>query len=139
MTPLFVRAGTALFLAEPSRNAEATLRAPLALEVSAPPLGTVGHGSLFLDDGESASGERFILDVSVECDADRLRVRFANTSGGFMPAQRDLELRVPRGYTSATVDGDGRDLEIRELACEDRTAIMLATRVPLGAREVTLE
>jgi len=37
------------------------------------------------------------------------------------------------------VDGEHRGLEIRDLAREDRTALMLATRVPLDAREVILE
>jgi alpha-glucosidase (family GH31 glycosyl hydrolase) len=139
MTPLFVRAGKALFLAEPGRNAEDTLRAPIALEVHPPLRGDVGRGSLFLDDGESASGERFVLDVSVERLDGRLRVGFDRKEGSFVPVQGDLELRVPRGYRSATVDGERRDLEIRDLAREDRTAIMLATRVPLDACEVILE
>ncbi len=139
ITPLFVRAGKALFLAEPGRNAEDTLRAPLTLEVHPPLRGDVGRGSLFLDDGESASGERFVLDVSVERLDGRLRVGFDRKEGGFVPVQGDLELRVPRGYRSATVDGERRDLEIRDLAREDRTAIMLATRVPLDACEVILE
>jgi alpha-glucosidase len=139
IAPLFVRAGKALFLAEPARNAEDTLRAPLALEVHPPPGGSVGRGSLFLDDGESASGERFVLDVSVERVDGRLRVGFHCTADRFVPVQRDLELRVPRGYTSATVAGARRGLEVRELAGEDRAAIMLATRVPLDAREVILE
>src|SRR5690606_35590178 len=101
------------------------------LEVHPPLRGDVGRGSLFLDDGESASGERFVLDVSVERLDGRLRVGFDRKEGGFVPVQGDLELRVPRGYRSATVDGERRDLEIRDLAREDRTAIMLATRVPL--------
>jgi alpha-glucosidase len=139
ITPLFVRSGMALFLAKPGRNAEETLRAPLALEVSAPPQGSVGHGSLFLDDGESASGERFVLDVSVECVDGRLRLGFDCRANSFTPIQGDLELRVPRGYRSVTIDGERRELEVRELSREDRTALMLATRVPLDAREVTLE
>jgi alpha-glucosidase len=139
VTPLFVRAGKALFLAEPGRNAEDTLRAPLALEVHPPLRGSIGRGSLFLDDGESASGERFVLDVTVECDDGRLRVGFDCKAERFLPAQCDLELRVPRGYRSATVDGERRGFEIRELAREDRTAIMLATRVPLDAREIYVE
>mgnify|MGYP002388407268 CR=1 FL=1 len=139
ITPLFVRAGVALFLAEPGRNAEDTLRAPLALEVHPPLRGDVGRGSLFLDDGESASGERFVLDASVERLDGRLRVKFDRKEDRFVPVQGDLELRVPRGYRSATVDGDRRGLEIRDLTREDRTSIMLATRVPLDAREVILE
>ena len=139
ITPLFVRAGRALFLAEPGRNAEDTLRAPLALEVHPPLRGDVGRGSLFLDDGESASGERFVLDVSVERVDGRLRLGFDRKADSFVPVRGDLELRVPRGYGSATVDGRRRGLEMRDLAREDRTAIMLATSVPLDAREVILE
>jgi alpha-glucosidase (family GH31 glycosyl hydrolase) len=138
-TPLFVRAGTALFLAEPGRNAEETLRSPLALEVSAPPHGTAGRGSLFLDDGESASGERFILDVSVERVDGRLRVAFERNADTYLPAQRELEVRVPSGYTSVTVDGERRGLEIRALAAEDRSAVMSATRVPIDARELAFQ
>ena len=139
ITPLFVRSGMALFLAEPGRNAEDTLRAPLALEIHPPPRGSIGRGSLLLDDGESASGERFVLDVSVESDDGRLAVSIDRMADRFVPVQADLELRVPRRFRSATVDGARRGLEIRELAHEDRTAIMLATRVPLDAREVILE
>jgi alpha-glucosidase len=138
-TPLFVRGGTALFLAEPGRNAEDTLRAPLALEVYAPPRGTVGRGSLFLDDGESASGNRFILDVSVECVDGRLRVGFDRKADSYLPAQRDLEVRVPRGFTSATVDGERRALGTRELGLEDRTAVVSAMRIPLSTRKMILE
>ena len=138
-TPLFVRAGTALFLAEPGRNAEETLRAPLALEVTVPPRGGVGGGSLFLDGGDSASGERFILNVGVESADGRLRVRFEHEADGYTPPQRDLELRAPRAYASATVDGRRRSLEIRELDIEDRSAVMSALRIPLSTRELILE
>jgi len=138
-TPLFVRAGAALFLAEPGRNAEATLHAPLALEVTVPPRGTVGRGSLLLDDGESPGGGRFVLDVSVEELDGRLRIRFQRLADDFVPAQREVELRVPKGYASVIVDGERRALTARELACEDRIAVVFAARVPLGAREMSVE
>ncbi|EFK95759.1 Alpha-glucosidase, family 31 of glycosyl hydrolase, partial [sediment metagenome] len=58
LTPIFMRDGTALFVAQAGRNAEETLRNPMSLEVYPPSPGTVGGGSLFLDDGESESGAR---------------------------------------------------------------------------------
>ena len=135
-TPLFVRAGTALFLGKPGRNAEETLRGPLALEVTAPAVGTVGRGSLFLDDGESASGVRFILDVTVENLDGRLRLRAERKADTFCPPQPDLEIRVPRGYRSAFVDGKRQELALRDLADEERSVVAMATRVLLGAREM---
>jgi alpha-glucosidase len=137
-TPLFARAGAALFLAEPARNAEETLRGSLALEVTAPPPGAVGHGSLFLDDGESAAGARFILDVAVENDPRGLRVRLTRTADGFLPAQRDLELRTPGGYSTVCVDGEHRELTRLGLAPEDRSTVVMTARVPLAARELLL-
>jgi alpha-glucosidase len=138
-TPMFVHTGAALFLAEPRRNAAATLRAPLALEITAPQPGTVGRGSLFIDDGESAAPARFVLDVELAEVDGRLRVRFERSAAAFEPAQRELELRVPPGFAAAVVDGVRHELVRRDLASEDRQAVVLATRVPLGAREVWLE
>jgi alpha-glucosidase len=137
-TPLFVRGGAVLFLAEPARNAEATLRGPLALEVTAPPPGAVGHGSLFLDDGESAAGARFILDVVVENDPRGLLVRLTRTADGFLPAQHDFELRAPAGYSCVSADGEPHELVRQVLGPEDRSAVVMATRVPLAARELLL-
>jgi alpha-glucosidase len=138
-TPMFVRAGAALFVAEPGRNAGETLRAPLALEITVPPPGTIGRGSLFLDDGDSDAAARFVLDVEVEEVDGRLRVRFERTVGQFEPVQRDLELRAPPGYAAAVVDGVRRELARRELAGEDRSAVLGVTRVPLDAGEVWVE
>jgi len=138
-TPLFLRAGTALFLAQPARNAEATLRAPLTLEVTVPQPGVVGRGSLFLDDGETAAGERFLLDVAVENVDGRLRVRLQRVADAFVPAQNDLELRVPAGYRCALVDGARRELVRRQLGHEDREAVMQVVVIPLETREVVFE
>jgi hypothetical protein len=46
---------------------------------------------------------------------------------------------VPPGFAAAVVDGVRHELVRRDLASEDRQAVVLATRVPLGAREVWLE
>ena len=138
-TPLFVRAGAALFFAEPRKNAEDTLRAGLALEITAPPAGEKGKGSLFLDDGHSSEGGRYVLDVEVEDLGGKLRVRFTPTTATFTPAQHDLELRAPRAFASAVVDGERRALVQRDLADEDRPHAVAAVRVPLAAREIVLE
>jgi alpha-glucosidase len=135
-TPLFVRAGTALFLAEPGRNAEETLRASLSLEVTCPDGAEAGAGSLFLDDGVSPAGPRFVLDVAVEARPGGLQLRFHRTADGFVPQQRDLELRLPPASTRAVVDGMPRALEPRGLAAEDRGATWQVVRIPLETREV---
>jgi alpha-glucosidase len=137
-TPLFVRTGFALFLADPGPNAEETLRAPLALEITPPLAGSVGGGSLFLDDGTSANGPRFLLDVRVEAFGDRMRLQFRKSPGGFVPHQRDFELRLPLGYAGAIVDGTPCELVARELDSEDRSATWLTVRVPIDAREATV-
>lgn len=134
-TPLFVRAGAALFLAEPRRNAETTLKAPLAVEVSAPAPGTSGQGSLFLDDGESDAADRLLLDVTVDTVGRRLRVHF-DRSGSYEPAQRDFELRLPADKRWVVVDGRPLELVPRELASEGRSAMISALRVPMKAREI---
>lgn len=142
-TPLFVRAGVPLFLAEPGRNAEDTLRAPLALEVSAPPHEVARTGRLFLDDGERADGARFVLDVEVKDIGGRLRVRFAREDEGkhplFTPAQHDVELRAPLAFTKAIVDGRAVALVEKRLHDEDRAQTVRVARVALSAREIVLE
>jgi alpha-glucosidase len=137
-TPLFVQAGAPLFLAEPARNAMDTLRMPLALEVSPPPPGIVRRGSLFLDDGESARSARFVSKVSVECLRGQLAVRFRRLTSTFQPVQSHFELRAPLDFSSALVDGERRDLTFRNLAHEDRRAVMMALRAPLDVQEIIL-
>jgi len=138
-TPIFVRAGAALFLAEPRRNALETLQAPLALEVTPPPVGATGRGSLFLDDGESATSERFLLDVDVRQIDGRLRVSFMRSSDGFTPPQHEIEVRVPRRFHWAVVDGVRLALRPRPLTDEDRSAVPNAVRVPLRSTELLFE
>lgn len=137
-TPLFVQAGAPLFLANPARSAMETLRMPLALEVSPPPPGIVRRGSLFLDDGESARGARYVNEVSVEWLTGLLAVRFRPFTSTFQPAQSHFELRVPLEFSYAMVDGERRDLTFRNLAHEDRRAVMMALRAPLDVREIIL-
>ncbi|HEY4219761.1 MAG TPA: glycoside hydrolase family 31 protein [Myxococcota bacterium] len=139
-TPLFLRAGACLFTAQPGRNAEETLRGGLALEVSAPPPGTSGSGSLFLDDGESSSGNAFVLDGTVDDLGGRLRIRFHKRVATFAPVQHDLELRVPRAFTHAIVDGARTALTTKSLAAEDRPGVTVAfTRVSLDCNEIVIE
>jgi alpha-glucosidase len=138
-TPLFVLSGKLLFITEPGRNAEETLRAPLAMEVTVPAPGIQGHGSLFLDDGESVSNARFLLDARVENDGRRLHVHFDLAANSFAPAHRDLEVRAPATYSSITVDGQRRDMVEHRLTREDRSAILSVARIPLDAREIVIE
>jgi len=138
-TPMFVRAGAALFLAESRRNALETLQAPLALEVTPPPVGAIGRGSLFLDDGESATAERFLLDVDVRQVDGRLRVGFRRSFEGFTPLQQEVEVRVPDTFHWVVVDGVRLALRPRPLTDEDRSAVPNAVRVPLRSTELLFE
>ena len=138
-TPIFVRAGTVLFVAEPGLNADETLRNRLSLEAYPPIAATVGIGSLFLDDGESDGSQRFILDVRMRHDECGLRIGLRPSIASFEPVQRELELRVPDRYRIATVDGTRRDLRHRALVDEDRAVRVATLAVPLAAREICVE
>lgn len=137
--PLFLKAGAPLFTLGVGRNAEETLKGALALEVSAPPPGSLGRGSLFLDDGIESDGKRFLMDVEAEDLGGRLRVRFAHREQGFTPLQTELELRAPRAFERAVVDGATLPLVPKELGREGRAQTVSAARVPLSAREIVLE
>lgn len=139
LTPIFIREGTALFVAEPGRNADETLRNPISLELYPPSPGVAGGGSLFLDDGETVAADRFILDVRTQQEDGVLRVACERTAGGFEPVQRDLELRVPDRYRVAIVDGIRCDLRRRALLDEDRPVNVATAQVPLTAREIVVE
>lgn len=137
--PLLVKAGAALFTAAPGRNAEETLQGALALEVTAPPPGKPGRGSLFLDDGMESDGKRFVVDVTTEDLGGRLRVSFARRDTSFTPVQTVLELRAPRAFERAVVDGATVPLVPCDLAREGRPQTVCAAAIPLSAREVVLE
>lgn len=137
--PLFIKAGTALFTLGVGRNAEETLKGALALEVTAPPPGKPGRGSLFLDDGTESDGKRFLLDASTEDLGGRLRVKLTPRETSFTPAQTEVELRAPRAFERAIVDGVTVPLVPRELSREGRPQTVQAGRLPLTAREIVLE
>jgi hypothetical protein len=136
MTPIFVRDGTALFVAEPGRNADETLRNPLSLEVHPPSLGAVGSGSLFLDDGESDLGARFVLDVNVRAEESRLCIGLERREQSFVPRQREFEVVLPPGYRSLSIDGVAVGLRPSGTAVDGRGAASVKARVPLSATEI---
>jgi alpha-glucosidase len=139
MTPMFVRDGTALFVAKPGRNAEETLGGPLSLEVYPPSPGSIGTGSLFLDDGESDSASRFVLDVTMREAQGQLRLGLESRVDSFAPKQRHLELRMPRAYRSVVVAGARAELQCGADASTDRRLAMASARIPLGAYEIVCE
>ncbi len=136
--PLFVRAGAALFQATAQRNADDTLRAPLSLEISTPAKDSVGHGGLFLDDGETDSGARFLLDVTVAERAGGVDITLLPQALGFTPAQTHVELRVPSTFNTASVDGQPSTLMPCDLTATGRTAQFKSTRIPLTAKHIQL-
>lgn len=137
-TPIFVRGGAALFQAEPGRNADATLAGPLALEIRPAAPGVRGSGSLFLDDGVSSGGARFILDIAVEPLGTAVRIGLDRPETSFVPRQSEVELRVPARYGMAWIDGAPCVLEPRDLS-EDRSVRVKVCRLPISSREVLLE
>jgi alpha-glucosidase len=138
-TPMFVRGGTALFLAEPRRNAPDTLRAPLCVEIYPAEPGSCGRGSLFLDDGESSGGGRLLLDACTEVREDGLHLSLRRIDHGFSPAQADLDFRVPAQFCSVLVDGTRYPLQPRSLESEDRATRMAAARLSIETREARFE
>jgi alpha-glucosidase len=139
MTPIFIRDGTALFVAEPGRNADETLRGPLSLEVYPPGPGTAGGGSLFLDDGESELAARFILDVTLRAEAGALRIGLEQREGSFVPQQREFELRLPPRYRSVAVDGSGIALRASRAVAKGHGTAAASARVPMAAVTIVCE
>jgi alpha-glucosidase len=138
-TPIFIRDGTALFVAEPGRNADETLCGPLSLEVYPPHPGAPGGGSLFLDDGESDLFARFILDVTMRHEGRGLRLGLRPSDQSFVPQQRDFVLRLPPGFHCVRVDGVRAELHRHASATSESPAALVCPHVPLGSCEVTCE
>ena len=133
---VFVKGGAGFFFVAGGDNAAAALSSPLSLEVLAPTT-TLQTSTLTLEDGVSRRG-LWHLRVGVVDDDGAIRVSFDVDHDGFAPAQRDLELRVPRGFSVADIDGVIIGVEERVFADEDRSAVGGVVRVPLTAKAITL-
>jgi len=138
-TPMFVRGGTALFLAEPRRNAPETLRAPLAVEIYPAEPGLCGRGSLFLDDGESTGARRMVLEAAFQASDDGVRLRLERIIDHFSPAQARLEFRLPSQFNSVVADGVPGPLQPHSLESEGRTARVASIELPLETREASFK
>lgn len=137
-TPIFVRDGTGLFIAAPGRNADGTLRNPVALEVYPPGHGAEGGGSLFLDDGESDYEARFILDATLRHEAGALRIALRRRGESFAPTQADFELRLPANYRYVCVAGIRRALQPMSDGAGE-PAQWVHSRIPVDATELQCE
>lgn len=136
LTPIFIREGTALFVAEAGRNAEETLGNMLSLEVYPPSPGTVGCGSLFLDDGESDRAARFVLDAILRSDGQALRISLVRSEQSFVPAQRDFELVLPPCHRSVSIDGKRAELRLLAAGSNPQRGAAVSVRVPFDATEI---
>jgi alpha-glucosidase len=133
--PMFIRAGAPLFgFAACEKSSDEALRGPLTLEVHG-----AGSASLFLDDGDNADGKKFLLDATVEDLGGKLAIRFNVRDNSFTPPQKEIELRVPRAFAKAVVDGKRIELPAKDLMSEDRRFVMSAAKVPLDAKEIVVE
>jgi alpha-glucosidase len=139
VTPIFIREGTALFVADPRRNAEETLLGPLALEVYPPSPGQAGGGKLFLDDGESDRGARFLLEVALRNDGLALHVGLRRCVDSFVPRQRELELRLPPTYLSIVIGRERVALRSGMARVEGGSRPMSYARIPLDTTEIACE
>ena len=136
-TPLFVRGGVPFFSATAGRNADDTLRAPLALELLAP--STQAHtSSLLLEDGTSTQAPWELTATAVDDDGELLIDLQVNDGGAFTPAQKSIEVRVPSGFTIAEIDGLICPVAQRRLDHEDRNVVVGAFDVPLHARRISV-
>jgi alpha-glucosidase len=135
-TPIFVREGAALWVAGPGHNADETLRGPLALEVYPPTDRAAGSGSLFLDDGESESGPRFILDATLRAGGDSLYIHLDRREQAYVPVQREFELLLPSRHRVVSVDGDPAIVRPGATIAEGRPRMASSVRVSFGATEI---
>jgi alpha-glucosidase len=137
-TPLFVRAGFPMFLVEARRNADESLAAPLSLELTRPAAGECASNSLFIDDGSSSRGDRFLLHAEVLAVAPhQLELRLQVHARSFEPVQRDISVRVPAGlYSIATMAGRSQPLAQIGLEREGRSGARSMVRLPLDAGTV---
>jgi len=139
MTPVFIHAGTALFVADPGRNAEETLLSPLALEVYPPSPGQTGGGTLFLDDGESVHGARFLLEVALRNDGRALHIDLRRRVDSFVPRQRELELRLPPAYRSSVIGRERVALRSGMAMVEGGSRPISSACIPLDTTEIACE
>ena len=136
--PMFARAGAVVPTLVPGRNADDTLRNALTFELFAP-RATPGRGRVVLDDGVAADAHAVVDVVAVDNDGV-IEVEVSVVEVGFAPAQRELTLRLPEGFTVARLD-DGRELPVtvRRLVDDDEGRRAVAeVVVPLRSGAIRL-
>lgn len=128
--PLFVRGGTALPVAVAQRNADDTLRAPLAVEIFP---ASVIHGSFILDDGKGTDGRKAVVQIQGKKDRNgTIQLELSVREQGFTPFQRSIRLRLPVNYRMGAIHrGKKVEGELYDLAQEDRLGQRMQFEVPL--------
>ncbi len=122
--PLFVRAGAILPVCAAERNAEASMRSSLTLEVYP---GDHMTGELILDDLLTPAAERYRLQCRGERDrTGALFLRLNQVERGFSPETTQIRVRVPTNYQSMVVGGARVDGVTEDLSREDRAIEMRA-------------
>ncbi len=130
----FVKGGAGFFSVQAAENAPQTLSKALAYELLAPTK-TPSTATLTLEDGVSRHA-LWTLAVESRDDDGALRLRFDVDSRGFAPRQTSIELRVPRGFSTASIDGKDVAVVERDLGDEDRAFVTGVVDVPLDAKSI---
>ncbi len=135
--PFFVRPGTALPTAVPGRNAEETMRSPIAFEIFP---GPQISGRLILDDGVSDDGRHAVVEISGKRDrSGSLQIEIAVSENGFSPFQKVIRLRLPANYRTATQKGKRIEGTPFDLTQEDRIGTQMQFELPLENQKLDFE
>lgn len=129
--PLFVKAGTALPVAQPGRNADETLAGEIGFEIYPGPDLT---GSLILDDGWSHAADRGeTMEARLSGREDRtgnLILELVFDKKRFTPKAKNLILRMPPNYRMMELRGKKSEGALISLAREDRPFSMFQFELP---------
>jgi hypothetical protein len=95
--------------------------------------------ALFLDAGENNDGACFVLDSTIADEGGRLRLTLTPRVTTWKPPQTTFELRAPRAFKKAIVDGVHVPLVPKDLAGEDRRVVVHVAELSLYAHSIVLE
>ncbi len=135
--PLFVKAGCAIPVAIPGRNAFETLTEG-AIGFELYPARKV-TGYMVLDDSHSDSELRTLIALTGKCDRKgNLTIDIELLESDYIDTRSQIKLRIPGSYESASIDGDS--LKIIEVYPEEdgRTIRFSECMIPVKKSQIVL-